>query len=125
MASITTLEMAPRATPPKPPGRQKHVFLDVADGVLKTIDSEGTVRPLGEEGDPEAYVVSLMGEPNGLATLNGNRKIPVAQLPDSSPTARGIIRVASEAEVLAGEDSEKAVTPATLASALKKFRDET
>lgn len=62
--------------------------------------------------------VAEKGVNNGVATLGGTGKVPLTQLPDSSEGGRGVIRQASEAETIAGEDTEKAVHPAGLAAKL-------
>jgi len=54
------------------------------------------------------------GANSGIASLGETGKVPVAQLPDSSEAARGIVRLASIAESEAGLDSEKSVHPAGL-----------
>ncbi len=56
------------------------------------------------------------GAANGIATLDANTRVPVAQLPSATTTALGVIELATQTEVNTGTDSERAVTPATLKS---------
>lgn len=58
------------------------------------------------------------GVANGIASLGGSAKVPVAELPDSSESARGIVRMAAVEEAVSGTNTDKAVTPAGLAAAV-------
>ena len=57
--------------------------------------------------------VTAGGKP--LPTLESD-KVPVAQLPDSTTSTKGVIELATQTEVNSGTDAERAVTPATLKS---------
>ena len=54
------------------------------------------------------------GAANGIATLDANAVVPVAQLPSATTTAQGVVELATQTEVDTGTDSERAVTPSTL-----------
>ena len=56
------------------------------------------------------------GAAGGIASLDANAVVHVEQLPATSTTAVGLIRVATQAEVNTGTYNERAVTPATLKS---------
>lgn len=84
MASISSLRFRPRSTPVASPSREKRVFLDEADGLLKTIDSSG--------------VVALLGGSGGASTL--------AQISDMTPDARTL-----NAKALADMQAYLAVLP--------------
>ena len=52
----------------------------------------------------------LKGKVNGVASLDPLGKVTGTELPSASSTTKGIIELATPAEVLAGEDEERAVT---------------
>ena len=56
------------------------------------------------------------GAVNGLATLDGNTKIPVSQLPQATEGAVGVAEIATQGEVDAGTDDLRFVTPLKLAA---------
>ena len=55
MAAISSLRFRPRTTPVNSPAGQKRLFLDVADGLLKTVDDAGNVVAVADgTGLPDA-----------------------------------------------------------------------
>lgn len=56
----------------------------------------------------------LKGKVNGVASLNALGKVTGTELPDASATVKGVIELATDAEVITGSDTERAVTPAGL-----------
>ena len=59
------------------------------------------------------------GTANGIATLDANAVVPVAQLPTASTTKAGLIQVATQQEVALSSSTEKAVTPHSLIVGIK------
>jgi nitrate reductase alpha subunit len=55
---------------------------------------------------------------NGVAPVDANIKVPIANLPDASTSAKGIVQIATQAEVTSGTNIEKVITPASLAQKL-------
>lgn len=53
-------------------------------------------------------------QPGGYVGLDANGKIDSEWIKDASETVKGVVELATPAEVLAGEDDERAVTPAGL-----------
>ena len=52
----------------------------------------------------------LKGKANGVASLDALGKVTGTELPDASETVKGVVELATSAEVLAGVDNERAVT---------------
>ncbi|MFA6911289.1 MAG: hypothetical protein WCQ59_09235, partial [Candidatus Cloacimonadaceae bacterium] len=52
----------------------------------------------------------LKGKANGVASLDALGKVTGTELPDASETVKGVVELATSAEVLAGVDTERAVT---------------
>jgi hypothetical protein len=68
-----------------------------------------------KDGDLSGYQqTSEKGNANGYAGLNANAKVPVGFLPDATETGKGIIQIATDAEITTGTDTSKAVTPKQL-----------
>ena len=51
---------------------------------------------------------SAKGTANGYAPLGADGKVPAANLPDSTASAKGVIQIATDAEVTTGTDTSKA-----------------
>lgn len=60
-------------------------------------------------------LIAGRGTANGVASLDANTLVPEAQLPTADTTKKGISERATQAEVDAGADTARHVTPATLA----------
>ena len=56
------------------------------------------------------------GVASGYAPLDAAAKVPVANLPLAGESARGVVYLATPTETLAGESTDKAVTPYALAA---------
>ena len=67
--------------------------------------------------------VTAGGKP--LPTLDTTGKVPVAQLPDSTTSTKGIVQLATSIEVNTATDSTKAVTPSTLLFGVKSHLNAT
>lgn len=59
------------------------------------------------------------GAANGIATLDANAVVPVAQLPSATTTAQGVVELATQTEVNTGTDSTRAIVPNTLLGGMK------
>ena len=59
-----------------------------------------------------------VGVANGVASLDANTKVPVAQLPDATTSQKGVARLATNTEAQTGAKVSAAITPdqATMAS---------
>ena len=62
--------------------------------------------------------VTAGGKP--LPTLESG-KVPVAQLPDSTTSTKGVVQLATQAEVNAGANGEKAIVPNTLSGGVRSL----
>lgn len=56
----------------------------------------------------------LKGKASGVASLNESGKVTGTELPNASETVKGVVELATNAEVITGTDTERAVTPAGL-----------
>lgn len=59
------------------------------------------------------------GAANGVATLGADGLITPTQLPTATTTVKGIVELATQAEVSSGVDSTRAITPNTLSGGVK------
>lgn len=63
----------------------------------------------------------LKGKASGVASLNESGKVTETELPNASETVKGVIELATDAEVITGTDTERAVTPAGFKAAFGEF----
>lgn len=73
---------------------------------------------LNGKSDTAFQEVAEKNQPGGYAGLDANGKIDSEWIKDASETVKGVVELATPAEVLAGEDTERAVTPAGFKAAL-------
>ena len=59
------------------------------------------------------------GAANGIATLDANTQVPVAQLPSATTTVQGVVELATQTEVNTGTDNTRAIVPNTLLGGMK------
>lgn len=59
--------------------------------------------------------VSSRGSANGVASLDANSRVPVAQLPEASTTQKGVVRAATATEVTNKSNVNAYVTPSNAA----------
>ena len=84
-----------------------------ASSVANGIDAKAT-QAQSDASTALSTVTTQKGAANGIATLDDNTRVPVAQLPSATTTAQGVVELATQTEVDTGTDSERAVTPSTL-----------
>lgn len=94
-----------------------------ADGKLPTdIVGNATTASdsllLNGKSDTAFQEVAEKDQPGGYAGLDANGKIDSEWIKDASETVKGVVELATPAEVLAGTDTERAVTPAGFKAAL-------
>src|SRR5215213_3052756 len=68
-------------------------------------DATANLKYWSDEGTPVKHVVERQANKsaaNGYASLNGSTKVPIAELPDASTTAKGIAELAPSADTTAG-----------------------
>lgn len=65
---------------------------------------------------------SNKGAADGYAGLGSDGVVPAAQLPDATETAQGIAELATTAEVVAGTDTVRTVTPAGVKAAIDDLK---
>lgn len=70
MASVNNIRLRPRSTPVNAPQGQKRLYVDIADGLLKTMDDAGNVTVLGGGGDSGDTVPFNAGNITGATTLD-------------------------------------------------------
>lgn len=61
-------------------------------------------------------IIQSFGQALGICSLDAAQKVPTSQLPQGSDSAIGALELATAAEVTAGTDDLRAVTPAGLAA---------
>lgn len=64
-------------------------------------------------------VSTQRGAAGGIATLDADTKVPVVQLPEATTSSAGVVELATQAEVNAGTDDERVVTPDKLLAGVK------
>lgn len=85
--------------------------VDWAQNVATALDAafDSATNPFGT-----AAVLNTGTAAGNIPKLNASGKIPPGVLPDASQSAKGAAEIATNAEVLAGTDATKIVTPAGL-----------
>lgn len=92
-------------------------FSMVQNGLPANLDA----ATLNGKADTAFQEVSQKDQPGGYAGLDANGKIDSEWIKDASETVKGVVELATPAEVLAGEDTERAVTPAGFKAAFGEF----
>lgn len=131
------LHLTERSTaPPDPAAGRVTIYAD-ADGALHVLESDGTDTEIGAGGGggiPESIIeakgdliVGTAADTAGRLAVDADGKYLRAKssegtglewgaLPSSSTTTPGIVELATDAETIAGTDTTRAVTPASLAA---------
>lgn len=91
---------------------------NTAQSVANGIDAKATQAQL-DASTALSTLNNQKGAANGIATLDANAVVPVAQLPTASATKLGLIQVATQAEVNTGLNSARAIVPNTLLGGIK------
>lgn len=91
-----------------------------------TVDGYGITDAYKKtEVDTNFIAATEKGAVSGIASLDTNSKIPVAQLPQATETAVGVAEIATQAETNAGTDNVRFVTPLKLLAAVKNHLNAT
>lgn len=89
-----------------------------ASSVANGIDAKAT-QAQSDASTALSTVTTQRGAANGIATLDDNTRVPVAQLPSATTTAQGVVELATQTEVNAGTDNTRAIVPNTLLGGMK------
>ncbi len=103
------------------PASARSVLKTLIDRVKEMIAALGATGGVCDLGDDGKVPGQRMGraEAGGVAPLDDASRLPRTHLPDATETDKGAVRLATGAEVSAGTNAEKAVTPETLAGVVK------